>query len=451
MTTVTTVTTAPPASLVLYEHDDDGVPFAVEVVRASRWEPELAAPPDVAVADVRVVTLASGPAPTSTPPWLAVQVANQHDEAASLPPRQLWAWSPHHRGPSAGLDEFLRAGATALRHPEAAPLDAERQADALRTFARGLEAFAPLVALRAVALERWLHVTFGEPERFADAVLLARVESVAPREAAAMRFLREAVVPADAPEFADLCVDRLVLLEQASPWRFLDGPPMAAALAAVQSWQRRYRRAYAAHFRAAVRERDDALRAADATEARLATLERLNTIGALGRPEGVEAVAATRAARTMLDQLPRDPDAEAATTGGVPLGAANPALAAYRDAAEAAERALLARLRRLSGALAACALAQDDDLRAVRDAIALSEVDHLDRVLDDHLAARIEALIERTPRSPLAVVAQQFPDVTLANLEAAVEEFRRAARQAIDDSPDHRATLGVPESPRPRG
>ena len=64
-----------PESLILYERDDDGVPFAVEEVRAARWDESFATPPDPAVADVRIVHLGRGPLPATTPSWLAVDLA----------------------------------------------------------------------------------------------------------------------------------------------------------------------------------------------------------------------------------------------------------------------------------------------------------------------------------------------------------------------------------------
>lgn len=55
-------------SLILYERDDDGVPFAVEEVRAALWDPRFAVPPEPALADVRVVLLARGPMPPTPSP-----------------------------------------------------------------------------------------------------------------------------------------------------------------------------------------------------------------------------------------------------------------------------------------------------------------------------------------------------------------------------------------------
>lgn len=248
-----------PESLILYERDDDGVPFATEEVHAEEWDPSFAARPDPATADVRVFHLARGPLSPAVPPWLSVTFSSASSQRVaeregSLCRRRgahgggtsqrLWPRSPHYRRPRAPLDEFLRAGATALWHPEPPPIEVSRQAEALAGFARGYPALSPLVAEHTTPLERWLHIMFREPERFAEAILLARVEVIAPADAAMLRFLREAHVPPYRRDIADLAIDRAVLLEQASPWRDVEGGSMAAALAAVGSWQRRYARNY---------------------------------------------------------------------------------------------------------------------------------------------------------------------------------------------------------------
>lgn len=144
-----------PESLILYERDDEGVPFAIEQVRAVRWDVALATAPDRAVADVRVVHLERGPLPTALPSWLSVDLIGRGvgepaatyvvDAAIEAPARiahRLWAWSPHHRRTTSTLDDFLRAGATALRHPEPPAVDAGRQAEALRA-SRGAAPISP--------------------------------------------------------------------------------------------------------------------------------------------------------------------------------------------------------------------------------------------------------------------------------------------------------------------
>ncbi len=275
--------------------------------------------------------------------------------------------------------------------------------------------------------------------------LLARVEVIDATDARLLRFVRAATVPTTLQACADLAIDRVVLLEQASPWHYLDGGSSTSSAGASRpprTWQRHYVRAYAAHYARVVEDCDHLLRDAEGLMARLATLEHLNGAGSLGEPEGAAAIGALRSAVATLMAMPAEPDPHAATTAGVHLGAGNPAAEAFRVAAADVDRALEARLRRLSASLAACALTQDDDLAAIRHAIAVSEVDHLDRVLDDRLTARIDGLLRGAARSPLALVARQFPEVTRDNLDAAVAEFRRAALRAIELAPDGRTALG---------
>lgn len=485
---------AEPPNTMLHARDDDGVPYAIELVVAERWEPRLAVAPAAEVADVRIVRLARGPVPPALPPWLRVEVAgapvsggaprpttrvaegaaayrldridqidqidrpdaSDNAEAAASESAQgdgdggaavaaaLWPWSPHHRPPRARLEEFLRAGAAALRHPEGPPLTPAHQQAALSAFGRH-GALAPLAALRAAALERWLHVRFGDPDVFAAAVLIERIAAASAEDAALLRFVREAQVPAGDPALADLAVDRTVLLEQASPWRYFEAVPLAPAFAALRAWQRRYRRAYAQRYREAVAERGVLLTEAAEGEARFAALERLNGIAALGAPEGRTPLARLRAAVAALGAMPDAPQAEAAITATIALGVPNPLVRELRAAVAEAERALQSRLRRLAAALAGCALDRagaDDDLARTLAALAASEVDHIDRVLDDRLTAHIERLLADGAPSPLARVARRFPEVTLATLEAAVEEFRQAAGEAIAASQDGRAALG---------
>ena len=453
--------------LVVYERDEDGAPYAIEVVRAKLWDPQLAVAPDAEVADVRVVHLLGGLGPASTPPWLRVLAppatprrgARVAETGTAYVVREraddLWPWSPHHREPGARLDEYLRAGASAIRHPEPPPAQPTHQQEALAAFGRRARGYAQLAALDATALERWLNVRFGDPDCFADALLLERVSAVNAEDAALLRLLRAARLPADDASVADLAVDRAVLLEQTSPWRYLEAAPQGAsgngtrdgtraALAALRAWARRYRRAYAARYRAALLERQTLLAEAAQAEARLAALERLNGIAALGAAEGREALILLSAAVAALQAMPDAPDADAALTAGIALGEPHPLARELRQAIADAGRALEVRLRRLEARLAGCALdrAGDDDLCAALSAIAASEVDHLDRVRDARLAAHIDRLLsEVAPRSPLARVAQRYPEVSLETLEAAVEEFRAAAAEAIATSPDGRAAL----------
>ncbi|MSQ31132.1 MAG: hypothetical protein EXR64_03780 [Dehalococcoidia bacterium] len=406
-----------------------------------------------------------GGPPASTPPWLRVVApaatprrrargTRVAEPEATYAVREraddLWPWSPYHPAASPRAEEYLRAGAAALRHPEPPPTQQAHQREALAAFGRRAREYAPLATLESVALERWLQVRFGDPDGFADALLLERVAVVSAEDAALMRLLRAARVPEGDPAVADLAVDRAVLLEQTSPWRYLEGAQQAsthagrsAALAALRAWAHRYRRAYAARYRDALLERRALLEEVAKATARDA-LERLNGIAALGAPEGSDALERIAATVAVLAAMPDAPQTDVAVTAGIVLGEPNPLAGDLRGAVEDARHALDARLRRLSARLAGCAIdrAGDDDLRAALTAIAASEVDHLDRVLDARLAAHIDRLLtEDAPRSPLARVAARYPAVTMETLEAAVEEFRAATADAIAASADGRAVL----------
>ncbi len=155
---------------------------------------------------------------TEAPAAYAVRAAAHADAVGD----RLWPWSPYHRPPGPPLGEFIAAGAVAVRYPQPVPADAPRQLEAVAGFATGRAGPISLVAeLREAALERWLRLAFGD--RGAAEV----VET--------LRFLRDAVIDEQAPAHLDLAIDRRALLEQASPWRYLEGAPFGGALAAARA------------------------------------------------------------------------------------------------------------------------------------------------------------------------------------------------------------------------
>lgn len=288
------------------------------------------------------------------------------------------------------------------------------------------------------ALDRWLHVRFGTPERFATVLLTQWIAERDPEKASALRFLDEATVP-EGRAWADLAVDRRVLLEQATPWRYFDRT-FTPALAALAAWRRRYETAYARHYATA---RTDASRARGGAErhlARAATADRLASILAC---EGRTIAPRVRRAIDALAALPPAPLPGHAATGGVRLGAGHPVVGALDELRGEVEEALDTRLHALSTALAHRVLdGAGDDLARVLAAIQASDVGDLDRVLDDRLAAYLTRLV-RGGRGddPLANVAARFPEVRADDLGAAAEAFRDALTAAVHGAPDGVARL----------
>jgi hypothetical protein len=74
-------------------------------------------------------------------------------------------------------------------------------------------------------------------------------------------------------------------------------------------------------------------------------------------------------------------------------------------------------------------------------AIAASELDGLDLVLDERLAAHVEALLARPPEPLLTRLARLHPSVTTATHDDAVADFARLLAQEIAASPSASAVL----------
>ena len=408
---------------VIYERDEYGAPYAVEVVDTQRWDDAFVQPPPVELADVRLVRLAGGAPPADLPRWLAVQVPGRRvadpaaGYAAAAPAgpyaetpavgRALWPWSPYYREPGAGLTEFLAAGAAALRHPDPAPTETRRQLELIADFTRGREPpLAQLATLRAEALERWLRYSFGQPDRFAEALLLERIRDEAPDEVSevhdALHFLAEAVVPDDAPQHAELAVDRRVLREQASPWRYFDGVPFAGPLAAMQAWRRRYRLAYAKDYRAVLIRAERLSAELERGAIAGAALARLNSLRALGPPVGTAALVDFDFAAAMLTDLPQEPDPMAPLTANIRLGEDPSAFHALRAATEAVNAALDIQRRRLASEVTSRILARPgvSDRDRFVEAMVASGIDAIERVLDDQLTGHIERLLANAADSP---------------------------------------------------
>ena len=99
--------------------------------------------------------------------------------------------------------------------------------------------------------------------------------------------------------------------------------------------------------------------------------------------------------------------------------------------------------RALSTALAGLALdrAGVPGLDRLLQAIAASELDGLARVLDERLAAHVEALPARPPEPLLKRLARLHPAVTTATHDAAIADFARLLAQEITASPSASAVL----------
>ena len=76
------------------------------------------------------------------------------------------------------------------------------------------------------------------------------------------------------------------------------------------------------------------------------------------------------------------------------------------------------------------------DLDRLLQAIAASDLDGIERVLSEDLAAHIEQLLREARESPLATLALRVPRVTAESLDEAALAFRAILEQALAESAD---------------
>ena len=465
---------------VEFHRDEAGTLFASEHVATTSWDAALLEPPQLAVADVRVVHLLGGVPPlapelaAALPGWLAVtrqarrgvadlvatyQVAGrvvegEEDPTAALVQR-LWRAAPSWTPPRPELQSYLEAALVAIHSPAPTGPAVEEPADlaVLTRFAlahrRRDEAWAVLADLDGeAALERWITRTWAEPDELATAVLIERMlDQGATEEVAWLRYLREAAIvvsPAGAPdhqpELAELEVDRRALLQQATPWRYFEERDLGAAMPAVRAWVGRYRVAYDRYYREALARLEARRAAIEVAQSQASMLRRLASIPALGRGDGAEAVARLEAAAAEVEAVPALAETERPVTAGLRLGGQFSAEAAATAAIEGVAAAADRRQRRLAGALASLVMGRTDvgPLDRVLQTLLASDLDGLDSVLSEEVAQQIEALIRddagrhaTLPEGLLRELAERVPVVTAANLEAAMTAWREVLEERL--------------------
>ena len=465
-------------AFTLFDRDPHGTSYCIEVVESAEWNDSFLTPPAPERADVRIVRLVASAAPDELPRWLAIErrVAASEGETAvaeepggyvagdapplDAPPleetlrtgRRLWSWSPHHRTPGNTVQEYITAAAAAIRHPLPGTANVERAMETVVEFAAGRPApLGDLTGLRAEALERWLAARFGDPERLAFEVLLARIEDDGATEVVRLlRFVSAAELNAEAADggreagmrLAELALDRQAVLAQASPWSYFGGE-LDRALPAARLWRTRYRLAYERHYRHCLVEAAELRPKLDAAAQAAEALDRLNRVAALGPRSGEVAAVALQRAREWVSALPEGLDAEAPRTAGIVLGERPPALADGERAVIRVQEALDAKRSRLASVTAALALERSGvpALDRLLQAITASDLGAIERVLDEALIHHIERLIEGGPPSPLEELARRHPSVTMESLDAATADARALLLAAIESAPEGRVAL----------
>jgi hypothetical protein len=349
----------------------------------------------------------------------------------------------------------LRSGLAAPRPWETEP-EGAHALERLRVLVRRAQRTAPAPMGEPVveALERVRDVAEGGAERFAarytspadlgEDVLLCRCLERGIEGAQGLAELRRYLIEAAPPDGAsELAADRIMTLEQLSFATLLEEPKRLAGMRSTfQVFREAYRKAYleqhrrygegAARLHALLEEAEPVARA----------LARLNTLRALGPAVGRTALSQYQRLLADTTVCARGKELEGellerplCSRCGLRLADSPPEEAA-REAVRGLRRALARQHARLASEAMRQILARRGGERIERflQIVQASDLSGLVNVLDDTLLDFLGELLAPAAASTdvLGELAQLFPSVGEANLDAAVEEFRRLLKTALD-------------------
>jgi len=343
------------------------------------------------------------------------------------------------------LYESLAGGEPAVRDAGPLVLLSRLTESGARSAAGNAAAAAAIESLSAVARADQLEeamaaaeARFETPERFREAIYFARCLA---RDAdQSLRLLEErgyleaATVPA---ALADLLTDRAAVLDAttfAALWR--EPARLEWMLNAAAIWRREYVAAYLSQHAAYHGALGAIAEAMDGLLPQVGALERLNGLRRLGPPLAAAALAQFHELERLF-ACPREGPALSAALAASPvcdcgfrLGDRPPAAEARR-ARQAIDRGLAGQQARLARRVVSRLLSRptqtgEERLARFIEVVQASDLSGLALVLDDELVEFLRRLLEEPDEHDLLDrVARAFPEVTAANLEAAVGEFRR--------------------------
>ncbi len=303
--------------------------------------------------------------------------------------------------------------------------------DALSSFSErpSLEAALSDVAIR-----------FESPQRFREALFFARCLERDADSALALLDARAYLEAATAPASVDpdSAIDQAALLDGntfATLWR---EPGRAAWLAdTIDIWKQSYIPLYVERHRVHNEAIAHIAQEIDAVQTRAAAVERLNTLPRLGAPQAQAALTHYRELEALFACPAFDDDlvAKLQSEPACPyctyrLGEEPPTADATR-VTHAIQLGLEGQQARLAQRVVTRLLARSDRAGSDRldrfiEVVQASDLTGLASILDDGLIAFLEDLLDSPPprATILDSLARTYPEVTAANLEDAVVEFR---------------------------
>jgi hypothetical protein len=239
--------------------------------------------------------------------------------------------------------------------------------------------------------------------------------------------------------YADLTIDRQAVLNSthfSQAWMRADG--LDAALANLHQWRNGFAAAFTRAHALYNRDLSSVVDAIDDLSPRATAVERLNGLRRLGPPVATTALeqyhelerlyACTVQPQVLAEALR---DSPACPECDFELDRVSPGADARR-VRQAIERGLLSQQRRLAQRVVSRLLelpsrSEGERLTRFVQVVQASDLTGLALVLDDTIVEFLRDFLEPAPAQPGLIdrLALSFPEVTLANLDAAVAEVRR--------------------------
>jgi hypothetical protein len=288
---------------------------------------------------------------------------------------------------------------------------------------------------------------FESPQRFREALYFARCLERDGDAALALLdargYLEMAVTPAATD--ADLAVDQAALLDGNTFATLWTQPERREGLIeAIGIWKRTYAPLYVTRHDAYNAVIADVAQEIDAAQTRVIAIERLNTLERLGTPQAQAALTQYHEIETLfacpsggedlvriLDEAPICPYCSYQLGADPPTADARRVLSAIERGLETQQARLAQRV--VSRLLVRPGRAGSDRLDRFIEVVQASDLTGLAGVLDDGLVAFLQDVLESPAGSTLLDgLAGAFPQITAANIEDAVAEFRRLLREELE-------------------
>jgi hypothetical protein len=308
-----------------------------------------------------------------------------------------------------------------------------------------LSSFAERPSLEAALSD--VAIRFESPQRFREALYFARCLERDADPALALLDSRAYIESATAPASVspELAVDQAGLLDGNTFARMWQEPNLSAWLVdTIDIWKQDYLPLYVERHASYNADIAEIAQQIDATQTHVAAVERLNTLERLGAPQAQAALTQYHELETLFACPAGNDDLNAMLQSdpicpycAYRLGEEPPSTDATR-VLQAIQRGLEGQQARLAQRVVNRLLARpgragSDRLDRFIEVVQASDLTGLAAVLDDGLIAFLQDLLDSPPPTAtmLDSLARTFPEVTAANLEEVVGEFRLLLQEEL--------------------